>query len=438
MSPPFDNHSRLREPAYRLSNNPDIALAQEWVEQLDQWYEQHGLEGFDPFDIKQHPRIRAVQQRPFMRRATTVLTDLAPLRTRQWLHVRPTQNPKAYALMAHASLRMFRLSGEAKYRDRAVTLLTWLIEHPAQCDFLCWGYPFDVRGRGVDTPAGTPVAVVSAIAGQAFLEAHEVLHDRVYREAAEQIGHFFLEQLPQMPQQDGGRCFAYTPSDRRRVHNANLLVAEHLFALSTATGDASWTQQALPALNFSLSAQREDGAWPYGAWTPGDAYEKKLMALVDHHHSGFVLRSLHAIYKITQDPGHLDALRRGYEFYRKLVSSAGMPLNEHGAWPVDIHACAEAILCPSSLEETLPAARGCALLALRWAHFYMREPASGAPYYRKYPLFTSRIALPRWGVAWIYRALAEYLWRHYPTGARRHLPSTSRTVHLFPRHPWDG
>ena len=47
----------------RLTNNPDIALAQEWIAQIHHWIAVNGLEGHDPFDVKAHPWIRAAQRR---------------------------------------------------------------------------------------------------------------------------------------------------------------------------------------------------------------------------------------------------------------------------------------------------------------------------------------------------------------------------------------
>ena len=89
-----------------------------------------------------------------------------------------------------------------------------------------------------------------------------------------------------------------------------------------------------------------------------------------------------------------------------------MPKNGSSTYPVNIHACAESILCPSALSDQIRDTKKHAVLALRWTWWSMRNPKTGAPYFRKYPGLTSKISHPRWGVAWIYRALAEYLWVH--------------------------
>jgi len=402
----------------RPSNAPEIALAQEWSEQLDAYIAVHGLVGHDPFDIKQHPWFRAAQTSRLKRRTATVLADLAPNTARRWLKIPPSENPKAHALVAHGDLRMFQLTGEERHLERARGSLRWLIAQatPGQAG-LCWGYPFDVFGRGVDTPAGTPVGVISAIAGQAFLHAHALTDEESFLDAAHSIAQFLLEGLPRIEAEDGTHCFGYTPTDHRRVHNANLLAVEHLLAVWRLTGEDALREAAEPALRFTLERQREDGAWTYGEHSEAEPYEAGLMAVIDHYHTGFVLRSLHGIHQAAEDKAAQRALQQGFKFYKTLYLPNGMPVSAHRKYPVDIHACAEAILCPVVISDSVFGTKKHATLALRWSHFHMRDHETGVPWHRKYPLHTARIVFPRWGVAWMYRALTEYLFRMYPRNA---------------------
>ncbi len=217
-----------------------------------------------------------------------------------------------------------------------------------------------------------------------------------------------------MEQDDGTVCFGYTPSDRRRVHNANLLAAEHLVRAAAVTGEQGLCEAAEPALAFSLKHQREDGAWRYGEHAQGEPFDAGLLALVDHHHSGFVLRSLHNIHQVRGGDEVFEALRRGWRHYHKnLYGKYCMPITEYGAYPVDIHACAESILCPAVLMQTFSGATKYAVLALQWSHYNMRRRNDHAPKYRKYPFLTVDIVFPRWSVAWMYRAVAEFLYQFY-------------------------
>ncbi len=399
-----------------LANDPAIALAQEWVGQLDDWFEQHGTAGFDPFDVKAHPLIQKCQSRPLPRRASTVLCDLFPRASRRLLGVQPSENPKTHALLALGLLRLHQATGEPRWLEKAVVRLRWLMDHPSPGqDALCWGYPFSVTAKGLHTPPHTPVAVVSAIAGQAFLLAWEVTESQKWVDAALSVARFMMEKLPRLDTGGGLYCFAYTPGDHRRVFNASLLTAEHLIRCGKISGKPELVEAALPAVRCAVAAQREDGAWPYGMSVPGDGYEPELLAVVDHHHTGFVLRSLHAIDQEVLGEIPAWTLEHGFDYYRKhLLEPSGMPRTAHGRMPVDIHACAEAVLCPSVLSERFRNCQPAALAAMRWAHEMMRDPRTGAPWHRKYPLFTSKIAYPRWGAAWMHRALAEYLFRFHP------------------------
>jgi len=394
------------------SNNPDIALAQEWITALEAWINTHGLTGYDPFDVKQHRIIRAAQTHAASRKVTTALCDLFPKVVRRWLQVPPTENPKAHALTALGTMRLFQLTEDQAYLEKAVNHLEWLRKHPYEgCAGLCWGYPFDVYARGVDTPRGTPVLVVSVIAGEAFLQAYELTKQERHFEAARSIAAFLLHDIPRIEQPDGTFCFGYTPQDRRRVHNANLLAAEHLFRVWAVTGERELAEAAESALRFTLARQREDGAWHYGEFSAEEPYDAGNLRMIDNHHTGFVLRSLHGIQQARPDDNVLEAMRKGFRFYRTLFTPAGMPRTAHGRYPVDIHACVEGILCPSMLSESVAGGKELATRVMRWTHFYLRDRATSVPYYRKYPGFTSRVVFPRWGVAWLYRGLAEYLFR---------------------------
>jgi hypothetical protein len=381
-----------------------------WYKQLSAWIDLNGLCGFDPFDVKQHYLIRATQRTKWARRATTLLTDMFPYGLRKVLHVSKTENPKAHALVALASLRCFELKRDEVELLRAQKHLDWLLQNSnREYAGLSWGYPFDVHGAGVQTPKRTPIGVVCSIAGEAFSLAYELTRQSTYANAVEQIATHFLQVFPRIESSDGTYCFGYTPKDLRRVHNANLHVAEHLFRTFRLTGDETYSIAAAPALEFTLRRQREDGAWSYGEWNRDEPFEKGLMEIVDHHHTGFVLRSLHAIDGMSNELRVATQLRRGFAYYREhLFTQNGMPIHAYAKYPVDIHACAEGILCPSLLSNCFDDAFQLAHRCLHWTSTHMVS-SEGLPYYRAYPWFTSRLMCTRWGLAWLYRALSEYI-----------------------------
>lgn len=403
------------------SNQPDLAVGQDWMHDLDAYVRASGLKGHDPFDVKAHPIIRRAQPHALPRKVTSVLCDLFPRLSRRLLRIAPTENPKAHALMALGRLRMFELTGAEDYLHEARENLDWLLAHTVPgCHGACWGYPFRVFARGVDCPPDTPMLVVSAIAGQAFLEAHRLTGEQRWLDTAVSIAQFIIRDLPRREGAEGAFCFGYGPPDARRVHNANLLGAEMLFRTAAVTGDETLESTGEAALRFTLGHQRVDGSWLYGVWEEGEPYDRANLEMIDHHHTGFVLRSLQGINAVHPDAIVEKALAHGYAYYRKhLYGPYGVPVTAAGRYPVDIHACAESVLCPSVLSSWRRGTLEMATLGLRWTHWYLRRK-DGAPYYRKYPFFTSRIVFPRWGVAWMYLAMAEYLFAMSRAGEAGH------------------
>jgi len=399
----------------------EASLASEWVGQLERWIQDHGLRGYDPFDAKAHGLIRRVQPYAPLRKATSLALDLFPVTIRRLLRVQPTWNAKAFALVAKGELRLYERTGNDAHLTHAFEHLTWLQENGCRQDAkLCWGYPFDVSGKNIHRPAGTPVGVVSAIAGEAFALAYQITGEDTHRDAVRAIAEFFLQDIHRLPQADGTFCFSYTPVDHWPIHNANLHAVAHLYRTSDVTGDPSFLKEAEPALRFSLDRQREDGSWPYGERTPDAEYEKALLDIVDHHHTGFVLRSLAEVYALTGRREIEQALLRGFAFYQKnFFTSAGTPrITTQNTYPINIHACTEGIVCPAALANLVPDAFQLATRTLLWTRKHMADPHTGLPYYRKYPWFTNRLLCTRWGLAWTFYALCEYLY-HVEDGRPR-------------------
>lgn len=400
----------------RNTNNPDVALGWEWIDELSLWVECNGLQGYDRFDVKDHRLFRVLQTILILRKLSSGVSELFPKLIRYLLCIQKTENPKAHALMAIGYLRLHSIEPERNHLEKAEKHLLWLrSQRVPDVKGWAWGYPFAYTGKGVHVPANTPVSVVTAIVGQAFLLAYQMTQEEKYLSAILEIAKFFTEELPRWTVKNGKVCFAYAlKGDPRKVHNANLLVAEYLYIVSNITGDKKYIELAKPALDFTLNAQNENGSWFYGYWEEGDPSEQALHYIIDNHHTGFVLRSLYSIYQLEPCDILKEKILKGFQYYATLFTEFGRPyFAENKKWPVDIHACAEGILCPSILAEVIPAAHVLAVFVLRWSWFYMRNLKTGELYYRRYPLFISKITFPRWGVAWMFRAIAEYLYRFH-------------------------
>ena len=386
---------------------------------LDDWVERNGWAGYDPYDIKGHPLILKTMPQANAKFAArlarvplTGVLELLPGLSRRLLGVRPEVNAKAMGLFASAYLRLHQRFGGETYLDKAHSCIDWLERNKVEgYAGACWGYPFDWLSL-ILIPRNTPSAVVTSACGNAFWASYQITRDKRYLDTCESICRFFLTDLNIDDTGPGGLCFSYTPLDRFHIHNANLFVAEFLLKVGKEMKQEDFYKRGLRALNYTLDAQNEDGSFYYWALSDREKYNIPTATLknIDHYHTGFVLRSLHSIYETTGDQRVLDGLTRGYQFYRdNLFAHRTIPkIRLESQYPVNVHSCAEAILCMSTLSDAFPDAGDYAWNAFRWTRDKMQN-RDGYFYYMKTPLITFKMPYIRWGQAWMLLALASLL-----------------------------
>jgi hypothetical protein len=141
-------------------------------------------------------------------------------------------------------------------------------------------------------------------------------------------------------------CFSYTPLDDFKVLNANLFSAAFLARLGSIAGSEQMIEAATRAAAYVTSEQNADGSFYYWGSEPPTH--------IDHFHTGFVLRHLDTIMKCCSAGFIEEPLKKGYEFYKKRLFENGIPKNTPDSlYPIDIHSCAEALLCLSKLAPRL-------------------------------------------------------------------------------------
>ena len=380
------------------------------------WQSRNGWAGYDPYDLRGTPLFLRLNRSRWSSAAFKAASFLLPGTLRLALKIRPQINPKAIALLAHTHLDLYASKGEVEYLAEARKALDWLLLHPARREKaysgLCWGYPFDWDNRTF-IPAGTPSAVVTSIAAEAFERAYELTNEQPYAEALFSCARFIANDLRQDWPAEGQLCFSYTPLDQWHVHNANLFACATLAraaALAQAAGQPQpeWIGLAQAGARYTLAQQRSDGAWAY--WGAPD----KGLYLVDHYHTGFNLRCLDVLERRLNlaEAGLSEigpALEGGYHFYvEHFFNPDGLPrYSEHADYPVDIHGCAEALVCLSQLDARFPDAAALAERSRRWTLAHM-QAGDGHFYYRRYPFYTIRFPFVRWSQAWMLRGLAAH------------------------------
>ena len=270
-----------------------------------------------------------------------------------------------------------------------------------------WGYPFDWQSKML-IPTGTPNGIVTTAAGEAFWKHYQLFNDRESLDYCVRICEF-LSKLPVDQINQDQICFSYTPLFINHVHNLNLFVAEFLIKTGKETGNLGWIDLGNKAVNYTISNQLGNGAFDY------NGPPEKPLNHIDHYHTGFVLRMLHSIWKLTDRADVYHVLEKCYRHYiAHFFEDGRIPkLMPDKKYRLDIHSCAESINCLSELSTTFPEGLDLAKNILNWTinnlqdksgYFYygiLKSRFTGIP-------FKSKIPYIRWGQAWMLRALSSY------------------------------
>jgi hypothetical protein len=382
------------------------------AERLDAWIERQGFKGWDPHDALNSPLIKALTfGNRWLGVAWLQAFKRSPVNLRRIVGVPKGHNPKGMGLFLASYLRKYRCTQKPADLERVTMLAQWLDEakrpgyHGA-----CWGYNFDWPTRRSFTPAGTPTIVNTSFNGLALLDCSIVADDQdrsplaargltLARSACD----FLLRDLNSERPASDELCFSYTPLDRRFIHNANVLAASLLAAVSVATGESDLAEAALAAARHTARRQRVQGWWPYGE-EAGDEW-------VDNFHTGYVLVALKRVAACLHTSEFNAAIMRGYDFWkRRMFLEDGTPkYYVDRTYPIDTHCVAQAILTFLAFTDADPDASTSAWAMARYAVDRLQDPA-GFFHYQIQPKFRIRIPYMRWTQAWIQRAFAELLW----------------------------
>lgn len=393
------------------SGHLDRQLVLDAVRRLDHWLQDNGWAGYDPYDLPGMPILLAPETRTrrWLKRQASRMESCFPVVPRRLLRVPKAINAKAMGLFAEGYRQLFETTGHAPFLHRAQEALSWLEANPSPgYAGPCWGYPFDWQSR-VLIPRGTPSSVVTATVGRAFWGFYRMTGERRYLDTCLGICEFFLKDLHIDDLDDGRICFSYTPVDRFHVHNANLFVADFLARIGRETGRSELLETGLRATAYALSEQNSDGSLFY--W----GRDQNPADRMDHYHSGFEIRCLHGIWKSTGDPDVRQALEAYYAFYKeRLFDRSGIPkMTPTSLYPINIHSCAEAILCHSTLFRDFPEARDYLERSIPWILDHMQHPKGWFIYMiRRLKVGLEwKLAIPyiRWGQAWMLNAMAAFL-----------------------------
>ena len=383
-----------------------------------------GFRGYDPYDgLKSRYLWPVVRRSRAMRFALQQMVRRSPVNLRPILGVSPGVNPKAVALFLRGSVNApFIALGDPVFDDLGRLLLRTSSNHQGDQFFgrdrndeatrdltpeeskllqsgrMGWGYDFPWQSRGFFLPPFFPTAVCTCFVVEAMRKSRYSMYEPIARAAARFVS--FDLTCSRTPD---GVCFSYSPKDGTCIYNASLYAAKLLALGWKSGGPDMWREEALEAVKFVISAQREDGSWRYGR---GDEWD-----WVDGLHTGFVLETLEDLARIlgTDDFDH--AITSGLAYYgEKLFKTDGTAMSKPGmVYPMDPHTYAQGAITFLRLDRHCPDSRPFAAAILGRAIEELWD-AEAAVFHTKTSEKTSKgTRFIRWSQAWMFRALCYSL-----------------------------
>jgi rhamnogalacturonyl hydrolase YesR len=368
------------------------------LKHVEKWVEAHRYEAYEPFDGLSSPLGRLTRWSPLMDRLLQQVGRQSPVNVRPLLGIKPLPSTKGRGYMAAGYLTLYKLTGQAEYRQKAVRCLDWLMAHKSpKFEEFSWANHFDYASRGGRYSTHESIIVWSALVGQAFLDAFELLGERRFLDVAESVCRWILA-LPRERTQ-AGTCLSYHMLEQNSVHNANMLGAALLARTWGHVRQPEYLDMASAAMQYSCERQRSDGSWWYG--------EDIKYHWIDNFHTGYNLDSLKCYIASTGDDTYRPHLADGFEYFKTtFFEASGRPRYYHNrAYPIDIQCASQAIETLVKFSDAAPDALPLAITVTRWTIEHMQD-STGYFYYRRYPLVAARIPMLHWGQATMFHALA--------------------------------
>lgn len=376
---------------------------------LKKWIEENNLRSYDPYDVKGAPIFVSLEKIKPLRIFLSSFTYLFPEGSRKILKIKKVISPQAVAQCCDAWFNIGEIEKTKKW-------LKWLEENtcPPNPDKIgsrrgCtkhkgfgWGENFDwLAGRKILIPLGTPDIFCTSIVGNTFLRAYKTLKEKEYLDYANQSARFIIHSLNIDRPEDSTLCFSYTPIDNFHIINVNAIAGAFLLKLGKETDNIELIEMAEQVLNYVIRNQKPDGSFEYWG-TPEPSYQQ-----IDNYHTGFILRSLCNVLKISKREKIKESLIKGYKYYVKNLFLGEIPKSTpKKLWPINIQSCAESIFCLSTLSDFFPETLELAEKVASWTIKNMQDK-EGYFYYRKYPCFTIKIPFMRWSDAPMFQAFSS-------------------------------
>jgi hypothetical protein len=377
------------------------------------WVQDHDYKAFEPADGNSSVLFPLTFGRVWPMRVLQQVVLRSPYNIRPLLGIARHESAIGRGYMAWGYLTMLRGGASPAIRDEAIECLSWLIANRASGHReFCWGDPYEYATRGGRRPRGAPILIWTALIGQVFLDAFDVIGADQYRRVAESIGRWILA----MPTEhtSTGSCLSYNAYRQSSIHNSNAMGAAFLARLGALTSNQAVISLARSAMTYTCARQQPDGAWWYG--------EEPKYHWIDNFHTGYNLSALHTYCAALQDASFEPQLARGLEYFQKrFFEPDGCPKYFHDQiYPVDIQCAAQAIDTLVTLSVHDPDALSLALRVADWTIANLQAP-DGHFCYRLLRRCTVTTPMLHWGQGTMVKALAVALRYALPDGVKPQL-----------------
>lgn len=373
------------------------------ISMLENYILSKDFKGYDPYDTL-NSKI------PFKKFGKWIPVLATQFQKRNPIHIRPIIgvdkeiNPKAYGLFINAFSKMFRVTNEEKYLEKAEQFIRWLDNNKSPgYENACWGYNFDWASPTKLVPAYSPSVVVTAFIVKGLYQYYKITEDQRAKELILSAAKYVYHDLPKY-ENEYGKCISYTDIQIDVCHNANLLGAEVLSYAYEINKDEEYKMLAERSLAFTMSYQKRDGRWNYSL-DPETGKEKEQ---VDFH-QGYVLESAQKIVDLCGVGNkYLDQIVKGLNFYKnEQFNSEGKSYwRIPKRYPVEIHNQSQGIITFIKFKYINPSFEEFAFKIARWTIENMQDE-KGFFYYQIRRFFTIKIPYMRWSQAWMYLALVD-------------------------------
>lgn len=384
-----------------MSDSATQRRVEQSLSRVIKWVQDHDYKAYEPADGNSSVLFGLTRGRVWPMRVLQQVVLRSPLNIRPLLGVFPHESAIGRGYMAWGYLTMCRGGTSAAIRKETVSCLAWLMDNTARgFDDCCWGDPYEYATRGGRRRLGAPILIWTALIGQVFLDAFEVLRDEKYLEVAESVGRW-ITMLP-IEHTSSGSCLSYNAYKQSSIHNSNAMGAAFLARLGTTAGNPSAVSLARQTMTYTCARQQQDGAWFYG--------EEPKYHWVDNFHTAYNISALKTYRDALRDSSFDLQFSRGLSYFKEhFFERDGRPKYFHDrTYPVDIQCAAQAIDTLATVSDHDPESFALAIKVAEWTIDNLQS-RDGHFYYRHLGWTIVRTPMLHWGQGTMVKAMAVAL-----------------------------